>query len=423
MRFTDLLEKRRNPDHPSQKLDKNSSGKKLSKLEFLQKYSDKDVYISFQALPKLGFNPSMENGGTPAGVYGYPMIAYKNKIKNAYGGDGLNSIFEYGFMRPFIFAFTTTEPLTNTATYSEEQLDNDIELLTNMLYDHSDDSVESAGINILSEVEKMKSRGADGFGTELTDHPFHYLWAASWYVAYHLYVVDKDNGQIIYSKEFAFKWAKVLLDLGYVGFVDDSNNYMIHEGEKSQLVILKPSIIKVVDLYRSKSTRGSEFEGDIYSTKMKIDNNKDKKLMNKFIHSRKEDRFKILATFGDLPMFKDFWNKLSQTDKNSIFEFMIETGTMSVRAYNQASRHLKESIWDRINEPNVKMWFLTHIKQILSFIDEETWYYALLNSQVFLDFCINHKKEIQQMASDNSWNFLNIVSNVKAMKEKDNENK
>ena len=418
MRFTDLLEKRRNPDHPSQKLDKNSSGKKISKLEFLQKYVDKDVYISFQALPKLGFNPSMENGGTPAGVYGYPMIAYRNKINSAYGGDGLNSIFEYGFMRPFIFAFTTTEPLTNTATYSEEQLDNDIEILTNMLYDHTGSSV-----NLLSEVEKMRANSTDGIGAGISSHPFHYLWAASWYVAYHLYAADKDDGQIIYSKEFAFKWAKVLLDLGYVGFVDDSNNYMIHEGEKSQIVILKPSIIKVVDLYRSKSTRGSEFEGDVYSTKMKIDNNKDKKLMNKFIHSRKEDRFKILAAFGDLPMFKDFWNKLSQTDKNSIFEIMLETGTLSYNAYRQASTGTRNGIWERMGEPNVKMWFLTNLKQILSFVDEETWYYALLNYDVFLNLCNTNKRQIELVANDDSWSFLNVLADVNSMKEKENENK
>ena len=121
MKISDLTEARRNKNHPSQK------DTRVSKVGFINKFIGKDgYYLSFQDLPKLGYNPSMKHGGTPAGIYAYPMLHFGEEVYSD-DEDTLSETFPYGSGRNNLFAFTFSGKTLFMDSYSKSNLKEDLQ--------------------------------------------------------------------------------------------------------------------------------------------------------------------------------------------------------------------------------------------------------------------------------------------------------
>ena len=262
MKINDLLEARRNKNHPAQQVDRIPGKGQKSLYELLKPYmSQDDVYISFTELPKLGVNPKSIHNTTPNGIYAYPLKSMSHEI----GAIGKEA-FPLGADRPWVNIFRVKRPLQNVETYSKEQFKKDTENLV---------MPESPSNSFLSKIM-------------LYNKQFKQLMSMTFE----------------YSRFKHNKWAKVLYDMGYAGFVDYGKGW-IYPDEPTQAVIFSMNDIELLERINLKT---DDMNYKTYDEKQKNPDRFITNLMKQFekVKNDEEKLFKFcldnnirIGVFGD----------------------------------------------------------------------------------------------------------------------------
>lgn len=247
MRWTELTEKRRNPE----------VNVKKTTLEELSKYEGHNVFVSFvsdvgvrshsgkldfddvdpndreesgiqsrgrahnASGHKIGINPN-STFNTPNGIYCYP-IDYVIALFKKKGSD-------FATYRPFIYVIEPTETLIVSDQYTQEMLDRDIQKIKEK-YD-----IDDATMQKMLETSYLDSYGSSQGSI---------FWSLTRLVTRHLTnASDSPN-----------KWSAIFRMLGYGGFFDSKGQGIIHPNEPLQCVFFSKNAFRVVETIHNKSRR------------------------------------------------------------------------------------------------------------------------------------------------------------------------
>ncbi len=191
--------------------------------------------LHFGKFPKLGINPRSQYK-TPIGIYGYPLTPtiYKQFLN-----------FELPFVadNPYIVLFEFGGKVLNFYNYSQEELEADIEKLYHL-----------AGETPPSDEQIIK------WQSETIINPFARATDPQWTIwrtinrakatAFELGTAGSQFMNItrLLANQDAKKWNVLLRRLGYDVLVDEGRGF-IHSNEPTQMVILNPSVVNVVDIF------------------------------------------------------------------------------------------------------------------------------------------------------------------------------
>lgn len=242
MRIQQILEARRYPE----------INKKISALDALRKYQGQDdVFVSFtddvgkqshlsasiksvakggtgfgvvsgppnSSGAKLGINPRTDHG-TPLGIYGYPIKHVLDKELRV----------EYGRGRPFIWVFRIKDVsrVLDFSTYTDEDLDRDIEKLSRLNKNNSDFTY------ILNSAKK----------TATLQTPYFTIWNLTRLLAM------SDN-----RSNYPIKWSALLRTIGYDCAIDRTGLKVIHQNEPKQGVFFGRDTIEILELVKNITPR------------------------------------------------------------------------------------------------------------------------------------------------------------------------
>lgn len=211
MKIRDLTEARRNPNHPAQK--------KTSVVDQLMKYNgDDSIFISFTELEKIGINPR-STYATPNGIYCYKLNDYIEEIFD----QGITMAIPYAYDVPYINVLKQTKPLLDIATYSKQDLENDIVKLSKV-YGIEDDIL----LKSLSQVSYKTN--------------YKYL----------NFIMTKIISNVGLDDEFyGTHKSSMLRKLGYYGLYDGGLG-AIHSAEPKQAVFFTNDSYKLIERIKNK---------------------------------------------------------------------------------------------------------------------------------------------------------------------------
>lgn len=253
MKIYDLLEARKNPEHPSQK----------KHYDPFTAYRDKDVsdlYVSFTNVDKIGVNP-LSNYNTPIGVYTYPMKYVLNMVST--------TALPFAGHRPIIYVIKPTEPVLKLSEYTEDAFLTDLK------------KVRTYAIKVLNiSVEKVDFTIKEAIGdARYSDNQFaSKIWNVVRMLADAAPNTASRVGRIADNRKLGdgtIRFNTILRRaLGYNIIVDDKHYGIIHPNEKTQAVFLSKSSFTVVD-----KIRNTQKEHDIleYEARVITDNGTDTK--------------------------------------------------------------------------------------------------------------------------------------------------
>lgn len=220
MRILDLFEKRSNP-----KLNPKGDGHKEA-IKFLSNISPEELYlygVSMTKIPKLGINPS-STYNTPLGVYFYPAGYYLQEKK--YGG-----AVPFNDDAPYIQVLKVSGNPLDLSELSISDRDSILERLADIvLTEYKSTGISSSVINAYNEQASDQA---------LVPTPAGELWYIIYKVSSWISRVTRVKSSII--------WNKLLRLLGYDYVIDDTG--VIHDNEKTQGFVLKPSAIKLIKTF------------------------------------------------------------------------------------------------------------------------------------------------------------------------------
>lgn len=183
----------------------------------LQKYKNqKNIYISYVQVPKLGIYPSSGHDETPLGIYCYPL-------KEIYK-DVVNDTIPYASNQPYVVVLQPrpTAKILYLNHYSKSDFTKDMNILSNILLEIFDSNTVKEIIN----YEKYTQSGVC-------------LWHITNYAAT---AWNKKGGPPV-----QVGWRKMFVQLGYAGVVDNGNSY-IHEVEPTQAVFFTTSQVQLIEI-------------------------------------------------------------------------------------------------------------------------------------------------------------------------------
>ena len=195
---------------------------KLNPYEELQEYYDnRNIYISFRNIDKIGINPQSYHASTPNAIYTYPLKLIWNdfdhqnkKIKVPYAGE-----------HSYIYVIRPVNPskCLNLRKYSESDFQKDLEKIKN----NKKFNLEKIDF-YLNNINKKK-----------TIKPGEKIW----YLTQKLSTIKKNLN-------FNF-WNRIFKDLDY-DYILDSGDSIIDGGEPIQALFLDSSKIKIVKVIYKK---------------------------------------------------------------------------------------------------------------------------------------------------------------------------
>ena len=232
MKINELLEARRNPDHPSQK--------RTAVVDKLWEYTTSEnifeIYISFTGLKKIGINPSSA-WCTPNGIYCYPLYSYIVDIKK----NGIASTIPYAFEQPYINVLKQTKPLLDVMDYSNDDYKNDVIKLVKLF-------------NLDEKTEKyLNAIPIDS----IYSYSYKHLNLALIYI---IRILGKDENFYGQAKSI------ILRKLGYNGLIDRGAG-IIHRAEPTQAVFFTTDSFKLLERIDNKITKVDlDIDPDMVST-------------------------------------------------------------------------------------------------------------------------------------------------------------
>lgn len=222
MKILPLLERRRNPEHPSQQT-REYRGIKAIK----QKYADAGLYVTFTSVPKVGVNPKSEHN-TPIGIYTYSTkyLSGLDTIDDVpYAGDSEN-----------LYVVKPTKPILYLSTYDNLEEDK-AKLYEYMDEFYDEDSDHDLVFDRVRETRSHKNRAAS------------VMWQMVRLLSIDLSERLGRNQSVLFNTILR----KVL---GYDILDDDIGQGIIHPGERFQCVFLSKDALSVVE--KIKNHKGYE---------------------------------------------------------------------------------------------------------------------------------------------------------------------
>ena len=218
MKISDLMEARRNADHPSQEKTRMSKVGAHSPNYYLEKYKDDpSIYVSFSPIPKLGINP-ISNWSTPQGIYFYPLSSMYSPYRS------FSDTVPYAGDRPYMFIVRSKVKLTNVKDYSSNDLNKDKENIVNVF-----------GKDVFNKIMKI----VDKSEMNLTK-PISLLWLMGG--IYSRYIDNDSNTSMTHKYTSFFK------KLGYNGFDDRDGYGTISVGEPKQSVFFSTKDFEILEM-------------------------------------------------------------------------------------------------------------------------------------------------------------------------------
>lgn len=316
MRIIDIVsEARRNPDHPSQK------ATRINPLDKLKEYTDgnKEYFVTFSDLPRTGINPQSEFK-TPIGIYCYPLSEFRDLVHDA---TETVDIFTYAADRPFMYILEEkNKPLQEIEDYDEDDWEKDKEKLKDM-FDISDNEIEDIIAN-----HRMSS---------FNGKPIAKLWKIT-------------RRYASYSEKSHVTWNKLLLDLGYSGFVDSGGLGIIHVNEPTQAFFLSTKFYKVKDKLLNKyGTHDHQ-----YYDKMKTIDDSRKKIIKLYkTADTTEKKLNIIDNYFDNDLILYMDNMLTDEEKYKLISEYYR------RVYTVSDRVLKKII--KNDDPKFHLEYITKL--------------------------------------------------------------
>lgn len=260
-----------------QKIGKNIPKKLQRKSTFskLEKYSNKDVYISFRDIERIGINPKTVYD-TPVGVYAYPLKAIWN-LQDRHNFDPKTQTFKVPFAgtQPYIYILKTKgRGIYDIGTYSEIELQNDLKILIKKLRLYSKKlnrivKLKKKSLQIPNTIKNYKD-----YILHIYNDSFKYAKQSSspggklWYITRRLAIELSDN-----KKQLTIAlWTSILKNILKYNYVGDRGSGIIHANEPYQIVFFTPKAYTVLELIDNKlknpETIGKETkeEGLIWSS-------------------------------------------------------------------------------------------------------------------------------------------------------------
>lgn len=187
---------------------------KISAYQVIKQYKDNpNIFITFSNVEKLGLYPLAEDGGTPLGIYAFPLKeTWKKYQVDHYGGFELFPEIAHNKEHILILEHVgkTGKFINGLLHYSEADFQKDLKKLEHMYHRE---------LTFIDEKEYM------GF-----DKPFAKMY----------------NLTRLLSHGSPAHWNHILRHLGYSGFNDKEGTSMIHYAEPYQTVFFTKSPVKLL---------------------------------------------------------------------------------------------------------------------------------------------------------------------------------
>jgi hypothetical protein len=191
----------------------------IKALEELKKYIGSDGepthFFTMTEINKVGINPQSRYN-TPLGIYAYPLTSeYYNHL--------IKASLPFAGNKPYINLFTIKDNLFNVNDYDRNTLSDDIEKLRNVVsldMDTAEKAFKEAKLHANNSVAKF--------------------WNLT-------RIISKDS----------MGWNALLRKLGYTNFYDPGSS-LIHPSEPTQILILDPRIISIVESFLNPYAIGNE---------------------------------------------------------------------------------------------------------------------------------------------------------------------
>lgn len=232
-----ILEARRNPEHNPQ----------ISLYENLLKYKgQKDIFVTFKSLEKVGINPQAKWGHTsPVGVYAYP-IDYVISVLHGIA-TGSDDDEHFAFDKPYAYVLKRTDvpgmrAIDHLLRYDNEDLKGDIKKIIEYY---------SLGLSFEQETSMNKIIKIyfdwSGFANLDDKCAFEKLWEIVKHLARDFATKPEDRVSI------ATKWNDILRNcLNISTIYDSSDERMMHVDIWYETIFLTPKAYKVIDAFNNK---------------------------------------------------------------------------------------------------------------------------------------------------------------------------
>lgn len=216
---------------------------KTSAWEILKSYkdrNDKNWYVSFSDIPKLGINPKASNYESPLGIYAYDIKFTWNKYDIPSYPVPLDKVYPYASDRPYMFIFSLKNDINilDTRLYTEQMFKKDYEKIVSFLklyYPKKDKiidfTLEETFVNSKARYTKLG-----------------YDYSKFLFLLLEDLLVDMFEDDFLKIMTLQNK----LLRLCGYDVIEDKSKKIIHSHEDYQTLILTSSFIDEKHLYLNK---------------------------------------------------------------------------------------------------------------------------------------------------------------------------
>jgi len=183
----------------------------------LEKYKNqKDIYISYTDVPKLGIYPGSGHDETPLGIYCYPLKEMYRQV--------VNDTIPYAGDRPYVVVIqiTSEAKIMYIGNYPETQFHKDAKKLKEILSKIFDKDQADELIKLYPYPSSTS------------------IWNITQYAAR---LWSEKGGPLS-----QVGWNKLFRSLGYTGVVDRHGSGLIHEVERTQAVFFSTVGIKLIEI-------------------------------------------------------------------------------------------------------------------------------------------------------------------------------
>lgn len=234
-----ILEARKNPE----------KNPRMSLYENLLKYKgQKDIFVTFKSLEKVGVNPRAKWGHTsPVGVYAYPIDHVLSVLRNnIITGD--NGDEQFAFDKPYAYVLKRTDVpgmrvIDNLLYYSAEDLEKDIQ----KILDYYSSNLNAEKLKSINKFIKIYTdwRSFEGLDDK---SPFEKLW----HIVKGLAGMLAKNPSNVVS--VATKWNDIFRNcLNISTIYDSTDERLMHVDIWYEMIFLTPEAYKVIEAFNNKN--------------------------------------------------------------------------------------------------------------------------------------------------------------------------
>ena len=203
-----------------------------STIQTLEQYVDKNYYIQFSSINKLGINP-LSSFNTPLGIYSYPLTSLIfDQLKNGQ--------IAFASERKYIILFQPDANL-NLLYTSKDISDEDFEIYVNRLY--LEKSTKYLKINPNTQSDQfLKKIDEPSTIQKYNNSNVGRLWAITYSLSKKQNIKFKEANKNTNMRS----WCFLLKSLHIDGIVDDDDLGIIHPSEPTQAVFFSKTGLNII---------------------------------------------------------------------------------------------------------------------------------------------------------------------------------